>query len=74
MKELPDIEWKDLRPAAAGLPAEPFAPPAATPAWDAQPLPQVRLADLDGAEGVGRMHVGEAIAYRTGPDRRARAA
>jgi magnesium chelatase family protein len=32
------------------------------------------LADLDGADDVGRMHVGEAIAYRTGPDRRARAA
>lgn len=32
------------------------------------------LADLDGADDVGRMHIGEAIAYRTGPDRRARAA
>jgi len=32
------------------------------------------LADLDGAEDVGRLHIGEALAYRTGPDRRARAA
>jgi len=32
------------------------------------------LADLDGAENVGRLHIGEALAYRTGPDRRARAA
>lgn len=63
MKELPDIEWKDLRPAAAGLPAEPFAPPAATPAWDAQPLPQVRLADLDGAALAGfRERLGEGAA------------
>jgi magnesium chelatase family protein len=32
------------------------------------------LADLEGAGSVGRMHVGEALAYRTGADRRARAA
>lgn len=32
------------------------------------------LADLDGVDGVSRMHVGEALAYRTGIDRRARAA
>ena len=32
------------------------------------------LADLEGAGSVGRMHVGEALAYRTGVDRRARAA
>lgn len=32
------------------------------------------LADLEGAGRVGRMHVGEALAYRTGADRRARAA
>ena len=32
------------------------------------------LADLDGSDSVGRLHVGEALAYRTGPDRKARAA
>jgi magnesium chelatase family protein len=32
------------------------------------------LADLDGADDVGRLHIGEALAYRTGADRRARAA
>lgn len=32
------------------------------------------LADLDGADNVSRLHVGEALAYRTGPDRRVRAA
>jgi magnesium chelatase family protein len=32
------------------------------------------LADLDGADAVSRMHIGEALAYRTGVDRRARAA
>ncbi len=32
------------------------------------------LADLDGAESVGRLHIGEALAYRTGPDRKLRAA
>ena len=32
------------------------------------------LADLDGSDSVGRLHVGEALAYRTGSDRKARAA
>ncbi|WP_280178921.1 hypothetical protein [Pleomorphomonas diazotrophica] len=32
------------------------------------------LAGLDGAAEVSCLHVGEALAYRTGPDRRARAA
>jgi magnesium chelatase family protein len=32
------------------------------------------IADLDGAEAVGRVHVAEALAYRAAPDRRAEAA
>ncbi|CAI9414998.1 Competence protein ComM [Pleomorphomonas sp. T1.2MG-36] len=32
------------------------------------------LADLDGSDSVSRLHVGEALAYRTGSDRKARAA
>lgn len=53
MKELPDIEWKELRPPAAGQTAERFPPPESPLAWDAQPLAQVRLADLDGAALAG---------------------
>ena len=32
------------------------------------------LADLDGSKGVGRPHLAEALSYRPGSDRRARAA
>ncbi|HYQ37594.1 MAG TPA: ATP-binding protein [Pseudomonas sp.] len=47
MNERPDIEWKDLQPEAAGAASDRFLPPEANGRWDDQPMPQVRLADLD---------------------------